>query len=263
MSSRTGPGRPVEATWKASWTYSGIWRGVGDLEGVLDEGQRGAEDVGLLEAVGADQLGADLAGDEDGRDRVHHRVGDRGDQVGRAGPGGGEGDPDPAGGLGVALGGVAAALLVADLDVAEVGVDERVVGRQVGPAGDPEDVLDALGLEAFPSTCRRLSSDWRCYQRAGAARARQRRRGYAWPAGDFAGFQRVLGIDRALDHVALVALDRVDASTRPAPRPAGSARGRGRAAWCGSRCSSAPPSRPAGSRSAGSRPRSRGARRPA
>ena len=26
MSSRTGPGRPVEATWKASWTYSGIWR---------------------------------------------------------------------------------------------------------------------------------------------------------------------------------------------------------------------------------------------
>ena len=141
MSSRTGPGRPVEATWKASWTYSGIWRGVGDLEGVLDERQGGAEDVGLLEAVGADQVGADLAGDEDGRDRVHHRVGDRGDQVGRAGAGGGEGDADLAGGLGVALGGVAAALLVADLDVAEVGVDERVVGRQVGAAGDPEDVL--------------------------------------------------------------------------------------------------------------------------
>src|SRR5664279_5002986 len=27
MSSRTGPGRPVEAMWKASWTYSGICRG--------------------------------------------------------------------------------------------------------------------------------------------------------------------------------------------------------------------------------------------
>ncbi len=27
MSSSTGPGRPVEATWKAWWTYSGIWRG--------------------------------------------------------------------------------------------------------------------------------------------------------------------------------------------------------------------------------------------
>ena len=113
---------------------------VGDLEGVLDEGQRRAEDVGLLEAVGADQLGPHLAGDEDGRDRVHHRVGDRGDEVGRARAGGGEGDPDLAGGLGVALGGVAAALLVAHLDVAEAGVDERVVGRQVGPAGDAEDV---------------------------------------------------------------------------------------------------------------------------
>ena len=116
---------------------------------MLDEGQRRAEDVGLLEAVGADQLGADLAGDEDRRGGVDHRVGDRGDQVGRAGARGGEGDPDPAGGLRVALGGVAAALLVADLDVAEVGVDERVVGRQVGSAGDPEDVFDALGLEGF------------------------------------------------------------------------------------------------------------------
>ncbi len=27
MSSSTGPGRPVEATWKAWCTYSGIWRG--------------------------------------------------------------------------------------------------------------------------------------------------------------------------------------------------------------------------------------------
>ena len=163
---------------------------VGDLEGVLHERQRGAEDVGLLEAVGADQLGADLAGDEDGRDRVQHRVGDRRDQVGRAGAGGGEGDPDPAGGLGVALGRVAAALLVAHLDVAEVGVDHRVVGRQVRPTGDPEDVLDALGLEAIPSACPRLSSDWRCYQRAahGLRRARLR-----LASGDFAGFQRVRG----------------------------------------------------------------------
>ncbi len=27
MSTRTGPGRPVEAMWKAAWTYSGIFRG--------------------------------------------------------------------------------------------------------------------------------------------------------------------------------------------------------------------------------------------
>ena len=116
---------------------------------MLDDRQRHPGDVGLLEAVGADQVGADLAGDEDGRDRVHVGVGDRGDQVGGAGAGGGEGDADPARGLGVALGGVAAALLVADLDVLEVGVVERVVERQARPAGDPEYVLDPLGLQGL------------------------------------------------------------------------------------------------------------------
>ena len=134
---------------------------VGDREGVLDEGQRGAEDVGLLEAVGADQLGADLAGDEDGRHRVQHRVGDRRDQVGRAGAGGGEGDADLARGLGVALGRVPAALLVAHLDVAELGVDQGVVGGQVGAAGDAEDVFDTLGLEALHQCvgCSHLKND--------------------------------------------------------------------------------------------------------
>ena len=99
---------------------------------------------------------------------------------------------------------------------------------------------------------RRLSSDQRCVA-AGLCLAS--RRFCRVPAGP--------GVDRRLDRAALVALDQVRASTRPAPRRAGSARGRGRAAWCGSRCSSAPPSRPAGSRSAGSRPSSRGARPPA
>ena len=46
-----------------------------------------------------------------------------------------------------ALGGVAGGLFVAGLDVAEVRVDDRVVHRQVRPAGDPEDVLHALGLQ--------------------------------------------------------------------------------------------------------------------
>ena len=122
---------------------------VGDQERVLDDRQRDAGDVGLLEAVGADQVGADLAGDEDGRHRVHVGVGDRRDQVRRARAGGGEGDADLAGGLRVALRGVAGALLVAHLDVLEVGVVERVVERQAGPAGDPEDVLDTLGLKGL------------------------------------------------------------------------------------------------------------------
>ena len=51
--------------------------GIGDQERVLDDRQRDPGDVGLLEAVGADQVGANLAGDEHRRHRVHHRVGDR------------------------------------------------------------------------------------------------------------------------------------------------------------------------------------------
>src|SRR6185312_4592024 len=51
--------------------------------------------------------------------------------------------------LGVALGGVAAAGLVAHEDVADSPVDERVVGRQVGAAREAEDDVDALRLQTF------------------------------------------------------------------------------------------------------------------
>ena len=55
-----------------------------DHERVLDHRHRDADRVGLLEAVGAEQLGAHLAGDEHDRHGVHHRVADRRDQVRRA-----------------------------------------------------------------------------------------------------------------------------------------------------------------------------------
>ena len=116
---------------------------------MLDDRHRDPGDVGLLEAVGPDQVGADLTGDEHGRDRVHVGVGDRRDEVGRAGAGGREGDADLAGGLRVALGRVACALLVTDLHVLEVGVVEGVVERQARSPGDPEDVLDTLGLQGL------------------------------------------------------------------------------------------------------------------
>ena len=58
-------------------------------------------------------------------------------------------DADLAGRLRVALGGVAAAGLVADEDVADARVDERVVGREVRAARIPEYDVDTLGLEAF------------------------------------------------------------------------------------------------------------------
>ncbi len=122
---------------------------VGDHERVLDDRQRDPGDIGLLEAVGADQVGAHLTGHEDGRHRIEVGVGDRGHQVGGAGAGGGKRDPDVAGSLGVPLGGVATSLLVPNLDVGDLGVIQRVVGGQVGASGNPEDVFDALSLEGL------------------------------------------------------------------------------------------------------------------
>ncbi|MEJ7604674.1 MAG: hypothetical protein WKG01_42870, partial [Kofleriaceae bacterium] len=109
-----------------------------DLVAVLDDGHRDAERVGLLEAVRADQVGAHLPGDHDQRDRVQHRVDDRSDDVGGAGSARRERDADPAGRLRVALGRVAAAGLVAHEDVPDSAVVQRVVGGDVGPAGEAE-----------------------------------------------------------------------------------------------------------------------------
>ena len=64
-----------------------------------------------------------------------------------AGPRGDHGDARAAGDVGVALGHVAGALLVAHEDVADRAVEERVVHREDAPAGQAEDRLDALHLE--------------------------------------------------------------------------------------------------------------------
>ena len=88
-----------------------------DDERVLDDRHRDAERVRLLEAVGAEQLGPHLAGEGHQRHGVHHRVGQRRDDVRRARAGGREHDAHAARSLGVALGGMPAAGLVADEDV--------------------------------------------------------------------------------------------------------------------------------------------------
>ena len=49
--------------------------------------------IAFLERVGADEMGRHLAGDADERNRVHQRVGEPGDGVGRAGAGGDEKTP--------------------------------------------------------------------------------------------------------------------------------------------------------------------------
>ena len=60
-----------------------------------------------------------------------------------------EGNPGPAGDVGVALRHVAGALLVAHEDVADGAVQQRVVHRQDAAAGQPEDRVDALHLEGL------------------------------------------------------------------------------------------------------------------
>ena len=80
--------------------------------------------------------------------RVHVGVGERGDEVRRAGARGRHADAHPAGRRGVALGGVAGALLVAHEDVPHLDrVEERVVGGQDRAAGDAEDGVDVHRLE--------------------------------------------------------------------------------------------------------------------
>ena len=112
---------------------------------VLGAGAGDADRVALLEGVGADQMGRDLAGDHHQRDRVHQRVGDAGDGVGGAWAGGDQHHARAAGRAGVALGGVGRALLVAHQHVAQARLmEEGVVDRQHRAAGIAEQVGDAL-----------------------------------------------------------------------------------------------------------------------
>ena len=128
--------------------------GIGDEHVVLRDRHRDAGDVGLLERVVAHDRGRDLAGDRDHGDRVHLGVGERGDQVAAAGTATSPCDADLAGRPRVALGGVAGALLVAAQHVPDARVEQRVVGRQDGAAGDAEDDVDALALEGLEQRLR-------------------------------------------------------------------------------------------------------------
>ena len=121
---------------------------VGDQVVVLGDRHRDAADVGFLEGIGADRGARHLAGDRHERHRVHVGVGDRRDQVGGAGTARRHAHADPPGGLRVALGRVAGALLVPDEDVPDLGgVHQRVVQRQDRAAGDAEDRVDAGRLQ--------------------------------------------------------------------------------------------------------------------
>jgi hypothetical protein len=77
-------------------------------------GDRNAQAVGIdfLKGIGADHRPRHLAGDRHQRDRIQLGIGDRRQQVGRAGAGGSHADRRHAGGARHPLGHEAAALLV-------------------------------------------------------------------------------------------------------------------------------------------------------
>ena len=138
------------------------WAAVrGDVEGLVQDARQildpahqiivlgaiagDAGRVAFLERVRADEMGRHLAGDADQRDRIHQRVGETGDRVGRARAGGHQKDADLAGRAREAFCGMRRALLVAHENVADlVLMEDRVVDRQHRAAGIAEDELDAL-----------------------------------------------------------------------------------------------------------------------
>ena len=155
MSMWTGPGRPERAMWNASAMTRGRSSASRHQVVVLRHRQRDAVDVDLLERVLADQRRRDVAGDRDHRDRVEERRPDAGDEVGRAGTGGAHAHADPARDPRVAVGGVRAALLVADEDVAELGVvAQDVVERQDHAARVAEEDVDALAEQRLAQDVR-------------------------------------------------------------------------------------------------------------
>ena len=123
-------------------------RQVGDVfDQIIVFGARpgDADRVAFLERVVADEMGRHLAGDDHQRDGVAERIGEAGDRVGGAGPGGHQHGPDLAGRARIAFGRVHRSLLVPHQDVAHfLLLEERVVDRQHGAARIAEDVFNSL-----------------------------------------------------------------------------------------------------------------------
>ena len=112
---------------------------------VLGAAARDADRVAFLERVRADQRRRHLPRDADHRDRIHQRIGEARDRVGRARPGRHQHDADLAGRARIALGHVRRALLVPHQDVPHlVLLEDRVVHRQHRAAGIAENIGHAL-----------------------------------------------------------------------------------------------------------------------
>ena len=112
---------------------------------MLGAAARDAHRIALLESISADQVGRHLAGDHHHGDGVHHRVGNRGDHVGRARAGGHQRDARLAGRARIALGRVAGTLLMAHQNVPDLVLRvERIIDRKDSATRIAEHRVDPL-----------------------------------------------------------------------------------------------------------------------
>ena len=109
---------------------------------------RGA--LGFLEGVGANQMARHLTGDDDHRDRIHPRIGEACDGVGRAGAGGDENNTGLTGRAGIAFRRMRRPCLVAHEDMPNALISEQlVVNGKDRAAGIAEHIFDTLVDQAF------------------------------------------------------------------------------------------------------------------
>ncbi len=140
-------------------------RGIGciqrrhDLLGIIDDphalcdGLHHRAERALLKAELADrprfsrQIGLDLAGDEQGRNRIVEAAGDRGDEIQRAGPGSSERDAWPVGEFRLAFDREAAGLLVRHQDQAKsVSPGDGIDQVRDHPAGEDKNIFNPGGF---------------------------------------------------------------------------------------------------------------------
>ncbi len=115
---------------------------------VLGAGARDADGVAFLKRVIADEMGRHLSGNDHERNRIHQRVGQARDRIGRSRPRGDKHDARLAGRARIAFGGVNRALFVTHQHVDKLVVLEQgIVNRQHRAARIAEDVAHALILE--------------------------------------------------------------------------------------------------------------------
>ena len=125
--------------------------GAGDPIVVLGDGESDAGDVGLLERIFPQHRARYLTRDRDQGRAIHPRVGDRSNQIRRAGSAGGDADTDLSGGAGVTFRSVPSALFVAAENVAQLIAifPQRVIEGHYRAAGNAEHHLDILAHERF------------------------------------------------------------------------------------------------------------------